>query len=81
MVDVDKKFMRKEKGYDRYSDPEYHRAVRDSARALGHLKVLSCSGKCGACVTYKGENAHACGAKREDGEYVFAGVVAIGNHG
>jgi ferredoxin len=81
VVDVDKKFMRKDKGYDRYADPEYHRAVRDSARKLGHLKVLSCTGNCGACVTYQGVNAHACGAKREDGTYVFDGVVANGNHG
>jgi hypothetical protein len=81
VVDVDKRFMRKDANYDRYADPEYHRAVRDAARKLGHLKVLSCTGNCGACITYQGRNAHACGAKREDGTYVFDGVVANGNHG
>lgn len=81
VVDVDKKFMRKDKGYDRYADPEYHRAVRESANRLGFTKVLSCTGNCGKCVTYKGQNAHACGAKRDDGLYVFDGVVANGNHG
>lgn len=81
VVDVDKKFMRKEKGYDRYADPEYHRAVRESARKQGHLKVLSCTGQCGNCVTHEGQNAHACGAKRSDGTWVFSGVIANGNHG
>jgi len=79
-VYIDKKFMRKAKGYDRYDDPEYHRAVREAARALGYERALSCSGKCGACVTHKGENAHACGAKKADGTFVFPGVVAIGCH-
>jgi len=79
-VPVDKRFARKEKGYNRYRDPEYHRAVRASAQALGYLKVLSCPGTCGDCVVHDGENAHACGAKRADGSHVFNGVVAIGIH-
>jgi hypothetical protein len=79
-VPVDKKFMRKDKGYDRYADPEYHRAVRASAALMGYGKVMSCTGNCGACVTYKGENAHACGGRKDDGAYVFPGVVANGCH-
>lgn len=79
-VPIDKQFLRKTEGYDRYEDPAYHRAVRESARELGYLKVLSCSGSCDKCVQYQGKNAHACGAKREDGEHVFGGVVAIGIH-
>jgi hypothetical protein len=81
VVPVDKQFMRKERGYDRYADPAYHRAVRASAELMGYGKVLSCTGNCGKCVTYQGENAHACGAKRDDGTYVFSGIVANGNHG
>lgn len=62
-VDVPKKFMRHEKGYDRYADPEYHRAVRAAAASLGHPKVMSCTGKCGDCITWKGESAPACGVQ------------------
>lgn len=80
-VDIDKKFMRKEKGYDRYSDPEYHRAVRASAALMGYGKVMSCTGQCGACITHKGQNVHACGGKTDDGGWVFGGVVANGCHG
>jgi hypothetical protein len=80
-VDIDKNFLRKEKGYSRWNDPEYHRAVRASAALLGFDKVLSCSGKCNACITHNGENAHACGAKKPDGTLVFEKVVAIGAHG
>jgi hypothetical protein len=80
-VNIDKKFMRKEKGYNRYDDPAYHAAVREAARALGYERALSCSGKCGDCVGYKGKNAHACGARKDDGSFVFGGIVAIGNHG
>lgn len=80
-VDIDKKFLRKEKGYNRFDDPEYHREVREKAAAQGFLKVLSCSGKCDHCVTHAGRNAHACGAKRPDGNWVFGGIVAIGAHG
>jgi hypothetical protein len=42
--------------------------------------VLSCSGKCFACVKHNGENAHACGGRKDDGSFVFGGVVAIGCH-
>jgi hypothetical protein len=79
-VPVDSKFMRKAKGYDRYSDPEYHRAVRESAALMGYGKVLSCSGKCGDCISHNGENAHACGERKDDGTFVFPGIVAIGCH-
>ncbi len=79
-VKIDQKFMRKEKGYSRNDDPAYHAAVREAARELGYERALSCSGKCGDCVKYKGQNAHACGAKRDDGTYVFQGLVAIGCH-
>lgn len=74
-VDVDKHFMRKEKGYDRYADPAYHRAVRAAAAALGHSKVLSCTGKCGDCITWKGEAMPACGVKD------FGLVIVNGCHG
>lgn len=48
-------------GFERYDDPEYHRAVRDGARAF------SCPGKCGECAG----GAHACGSDR------FRGVVIV----
>jgi len=41
----------------KYSNPEYKRAVRDSARSEGIEKGFVCPGKCGPC-TKKG---HACG--------------------
>ena len=44
-------------GFARYSDPEYHRAVRKAAAERGLGKVFSCPGKCGECC---GGN-HACG--------------------
>lgn len=57
-------------GFKRYDDPEYHRAVRRTASALG-LKVFSCPGKCGGCALGK----HACGSD------LFRGVnIAIGIH-
>jgi hypothetical protein len=74
-VDVDSKFMRKEKGYNRYDDAEYHRAVRAAAAQRGHLKVLSCTGKCGDCITWQGENRPACGVKD------FGIVIVNGCHG
>lgn len=45
------------KGFARYSDPAYHKAVRAAAAAAGLGKVFSCPGTCGEC-TGKG---HACG--------------------
>jgi len=46
------------KGFARYDDPEYHRAVRAAAAAAGLGKVFSCPGQCGACTGA----GHACGA-------------------
>lgn len=46
------------RGFARYADPEYHRAVRAAAAAAGLGRVFSCPGTCGTC-TGKG---HACGA-------------------
>lgn len=74
-VDVPSHFMRKEKGYDRYADPEYHRAVRAAAADKGHAKVLSCTGKCGDCITWKGKRMPACGVKD------FGLVIVNGCHG
>jgi len=49
----------------RYKDPEYHEAVRQAARALGHQKVFSCTGLCGTCVKGRdGQWTHACGDMR-----------------
>ena len=79
-VEVDKRFMRKEKGYNRYHDPEYHRAVREAARKLGHNRVFSCTGNCNKCGSHGGKNAHVCGARKADGTFVYSGIVAIGNH-
>jgi hypothetical protein len=57
-------------GFERYQDPAYHQAVRQSATRLG-LKVFSCPGKCGECAG----GQHACASDR------FHGVtVAIGIH-
>jgi hypothetical protein len=47
-------------GFDRYKDPEYHRAVRKAAEERGMGKVFSCPGDCGSCCG--GE--HACGMMR-----------------
>jgi len=59
------------KGFARYDDPLYHRAVRDAATKMGLGKVFSCPGKCGECAA--GE--HACGSKR------FSGVTIVnGTH-
>ncbi len=46
------------KGFARYKDPNYHRAVRAAAAAAGIGKVFSCPGACGACTGA----GHACGA-------------------
>lgn len=46
-------------GFERYDDPEYHRAVREAAKAEGLTKVFSCPGKCGECAGGK----HACGSE------------------
>jgi hypothetical protein len=57
-------------GFERYDDPEYHRAVRAAATAAG-LKVFSCPGKCGSCAGGR----HACGSSLFDDV-----VIAIGIH-
>lgn len=58
-------------GFERYDDPEYHRAVRDAAAKMGLGKVFSCPGKCGECAGGR----HACGSP------LFKGVkIAIGVH-
>lgn len=63
MVPVDSKWI--DMGEDRYNEPGYHQNVRESARAMGYGKVLSCPGKCGGCVTGQdGKNQHACGDRR-----------------
>ncbi|MFZ9873610.1 MAG: GP88 family protein [Steroidobacteraceae bacterium] len=49
------------KGFARYNDPEYHRAVRAAAAAAGLGRVFSCPGTCGTCTGA----GHACGAVRE----------------
>lgn len=47
-------------GHSRYQDKNYHRAVREAARAAGLEKVFSCPGDCGACANGR----HACGDMR-----------------
>ena len=64
------------RGYKRYDDPEYHRAVRQAAAAAGLGKVFSCPGSCGDCTGA----GHACGARREDETYVLSLPVVIGIH-
>lgn len=48
------------RGFARYEDPEYHRAVRAAAEAAGLGKVFSCPGTCGGCTGA----GHACGARK-----------------
>lgn len=64
------------RGFARYDDPEYHRAVRAAAAAAGLGKVFSCPGACGACTGA----GHACGAQRDDGRYLMPLPVVIGIH-
>ena len=74
---IEGKFAR---GFKRYSDPAYHRAVRAAAAAAGIGKVFSCPGTCGTCTGA----GHACGATIEtapDGRrFVMALPIAIGIH-
>lgn len=74
---IEGKFAR---GFARYRDPEYHRAVRAAAAAAGLGKVFSCPGTCGTCTGA----GHACGATIEtapDGRrFVMALPIAIGIH-
>lgn len=48
------------KGFAKYDDPNYHRAVRAAAIDAGIGKVFSCPGRCGSCTGA----GHACGAVR-----------------
>jgi len=71
------------KGFARYADPEYHRAVRAAAAAAGLGKVFSCPGTCWDCTGA----GHACGAAAPEklGEpgarrYVMPLPIAIGIH-
>ena len=56
-------------GFDRYQDPEYHRAVRAAAKALGILKPFSCPGLCGSCTI----GTQACGDRKFDNVEIVNG--------
>lgn len=64
------------RGFARYDDPEYHRAVRAAAAAAGLGKVFSCRGTCGDCIGA----GHACGATKPDGSDVLSLPIVIGIH-
>jgi hypothetical protein len=59
------------KGFERYNQAEYHRAVRESAAAQGLGKVFSCPGRCGSCT----KNGPACALATFKDR-----VIAIGIH-
>ena len=72
-VPVDARFMAMKSA--RYDDPEYHKAVRESARALGYEKVLSCPGTCGQCIKGQdGQWTHACGDMRLEDVVIANGI-------
>lgn len=60
-----------ERGFARYADPEYHRAVRTAAAAQGLGKVFSCPGTCGTCTN----SGPACGIPEFKDK-----IIAIGIH-
>lgn len=64
------------RGFARYADPEYHRAVRAAAAAAGLGRVFSCPGTCGTCTGA----GHACGASKPDGSSVMPLPIVIGIH-
>lgn len=64
------------KGFARYADPAYHRAVRAAAAAAGIGKVFSCPGTCGDCTGA----GHACGATTAAGLPIVDLPIAIGIH-
>lgn len=64
------------RGFARYADPEYHRAVRAAAADAGIGKVFSCPGTCGTCTGA----GHACGATRDDGRNIMPLPIVIGIH-
>jgi len=64
------------RGFARFADADYHKAVRDAASKLGIVKSFSCPGQCGGCTSL----GHACGSKRDDGRFVVPCTIAIGVH-
>lgn len=74
------------RGFKRYSDPAYHRAVRAAAAAAGIGRVFSCPGQCGGCTGA----GHACGARMpridpgpcgsDTGRFIMPLPVVIGIH-
>lgn len=73
------------RGFKRYSDPRYHRAVREAAAAAGIGKVFSCPGQCGTCIGA----GHACGVQTQPAtvdtapngrRFVMPLPIAIGIH-
>ena len=58
------------RGFARYQSPEYHRAVREAAKAAGLVGAFSCPGECGAC----GHGRHMCGRVE------FHNPIVIGIH-
>lgn len=75
-VKIDRKLIKVGEG--RYALPEYHKAVRDAAKAAGFSKALSCPGNCGGCVkNTDGSNLHACGGGRPG---LIGLPIAIGIH-
>lgn len=63
-LQVDKKLAGK------YTDPEYKKALRQSAKAQGIDKVFVCPGKCGTCTKV----GHLCGMESAAGVNVVIGV-------
>lgn len=64
------------KGFARYTDPAYHKAVREAAAAAGIGKVFSCPGICDGCTGA----GHACGAQTSEGLPIVTIPIAIGIH-
>jgi hypothetical protein len=54
----------------KYGHPEYKKALRDAAKALGLDKVFVCPGKCGTCTKV----GHLCGMESAKGVNVVIGV-------
>jgi hypothetical protein len=64
------------RGFARYSDPAYHRAVRAAAERDGLGRVFSCPGQCGSCTA----RGHACGTRTDSGAHLVPLTIAIGVH-
>ena len=58
------------RGFARYSDPAYHRAVIDAAKAQGIERPFSCPGSCGDCTKL----GPACGIVEFIGRNIVNGV-------